>query len=46
MQARAWLSTLEHYSIVVEITYIATKAANTEAAYLYTVALMGGNIAR
>ena len=41
-----WLSTLKHYFIIVSITYIATKEANTEAVYQYAVVLMGGNAVR
>ena len=43
MQAKVWLSGIKHYFIAVGITYIASNAANTEAAYQYAVALMGGN---
>ena len=46
MQAWAWFSALKHYFIVVGITYVATEAADTEAAYQYTVRLMGSNAAR
>ena len=46
MQARVWFSTLKYYFIMVGITYVATDAANTEAAYQYAVAIMGGNDAR
>ena len=46
MQAQAFLSALKHYFIAVGITYIATKAADTEIACQYFVVLMAGNIAR
>ena len=36
----------KHYFIAVGITFIATKAAETEAVCQYIVALMGGNAAR
>ena len=45
MQAWAWLSTLKHYFIILGTTYMATDAADTEAAYQHAVALMGGNAA-
>ena len=44
--APVWLSTIKCYYIVVGITYIASSTANTEAAYQYAVALIGGNAAR
>ena len=46
MQAQAWLSTLKYYFFVTRIPYVATKAANTEAACQYAVVLMGGNNVR
>ena len=46
MQACAWLSALEWYFIEVGLTYAATEAADTLAAYQYEVVLMSGNAAR
>ena len=45
-QAHEWLSILKYYFIVVGFTYAATKAADAEAVYQYTVVLMSGNAAR
>ena len=41
-----WLSTLKRYFIVVGLTYMAQKAADTEAACQDAVALISGNAAR
>ena len=41
-----WLSALKSYFIVVGITDIATKAADTDIVHQYTVETMGGNAAR
>ena len=46
IQAHIWLSTLKCYLIVVGLTYTATKASDTEAAYQYAVGLMAGNAAK
>ena len=46
MQACAWLSTLKRCFIAVGLTYIATEAANTQAACHYAVGLMAGNASR
>ena len=45
-QAQAWLFTLKYYFIVVGVTYMAIKAADTETVCQYGVALMAGNTAR
>ena len=46
MQSHTWFYILKHYFIAVGLTYIATKAADTEAACQYAVVLMAGNTAR
>ena len=46
MQAQMWLLTLKQYSIAVSLTYIATKAAYTEAVYQYIVLQIASSTSR